>query len=69
MNLRRHIARMLAWWRSVHPDRTLEQALPAYREAAKNERRARARNDARGIGRAVAAKQAALHADLAGRAG
>ena len=66
MTLRRHIARLLSWWRSEHPDRTLEYALPAYAEAVRRERRARARNDSRGIGAAVAAKRAALHADMRG---
>jgi len=68
MNLRRHIARLLSWWRSEHPDRTLEHALPAYAEAVRRERRARARNDSRGIGRASKAKCEALHAALAGKA-
>jgi len=66
MTLRAHLARIFRWWSSAHPDRTLEQAIPAYAEAVRHERRARQRNDARGIGRAVAAKRAALHADLAG---
>lgn len=65
MTLRRHIARIRSWWRTVHPDRTLE-AIPAYREAATSERRARQRNDSRGIGSALKAKRAALHADMAG---
>jgi hypothetical protein len=66
MTLRRHIARVLSWWNRQHPSRALERAIPAYREAAQRERRARQRNDARSIGRAVAAKRAALHADMRG---
>lgn len=66
MTLRRHIARVLAWWNRQHPDRALETAIPAYREAVQRERRARARNDARGIGAARRAKQAAILNDLRG---
>lgn len=62
----RTIRRIITWWNSLHPDRALERAIPAFAEAARRERRARARNDSRGIGRAVAAKRAALHADMRG---
>ena len=66
MTLRAHLSRILNWWNRQHPSRALERAIPAYREAVQRERRARQRNDARGIGRAVTAKRAALHAHLAG---
>lgn len=66
MTLRRHIARVLLWWSRQHPSRALEQAIPAFAEAARRERRARARNDARGIGAARRAKREAIHADLRG---
>lgn len=66
MTLRAHLARIFRWWSSAHPDRTLEQAIPAYAEAARRERRARQRNDARGIGAARRAKCEALHADMRG---
>lgn len=64
--MNRTIRRILTWWNSLHPDRALERALPAWAEAARRERRARARNCTREIGRAVAAKQAALHANMRG---
>lgn len=66
MTLRRHIARVLSWWNRQHPSRALERAIPAFAEAARRERRARARNDARGIGAARRAKQAAILNDLRG---
>jgi hypothetical protein len=67
MTLRRHLSRIANWWRSVHPSKALERAIPAYRDAAGRERRARQRNDTRSIGQAVAARKAALHAALRGR--
>lgn len=67
MNLRRQISLLLSWWRSVHPSKALERAIPAYRDAVGRERRARQRNDTKSIGRAVAARKAALHAALRGQ--
>lgn len=66
MTLRAHLSRILNWWNRQHPSKELERALPAFAEAARRERRARARNDARGIGQARKAKQAAILNDLRG---
>lgn len=61
----RMIKSALAWWRHVHPDRTLER-IPAYREAAEAERRALAHRRTRDLGRARRAKRGALHGDMRG---
>lgn len=63
----RIIREISKWWRRAHPSRTLE-ALPAYRDAVRREKRARQRNDTRAIGRARRARQTALHDNLRGRA-
>lgn len=60
----RHIC---AWWRHVHPDRTLERAIPGYARAAQAERRARATGCTQELHRAREAKQRAVHRALAGR--
>lgn len=65
MTLRAHLARIFNWWHRQHPDRTLE-AIPAYAEAARHERLAKARNDMKALGRAREAKRAALHSNMAG---
>jgi hypothetical protein len=64
----RTIRRIITWWNSLHPDRALERAIPAFAEAARRERRARARNCTQEIGAALEAKREAVHAALAGKA-
>lgn len=65
MTLRQHIAVLRTWWRSIHPSHALE-AIPAYRDAARRERRARQRNDMKAIGQARRAMREAIHADMRG---
>lgn len=66
MTFRSHLSRIFNWWHRQHPDRTLE-AIPAYADAARRERIAKARNDTKALGRAREAKKAALHSNMAGQ--
>lgn len=61
----RSIAR---WWRTIHPDRTLER-IPAYRAAAEAERRALAHRRTQELHRARRAKREAVHGALRGFGG
>jgi hypothetical protein len=67
-NMNRVIARILHWWHSAHPDRTLERVSIAYADAVRREDLARRRNDCQAIGRAKRARKDALHSALRGGA-
>lgn len=62
----RIIRSITSWWRTVHPDRTLER-IPAYRAAAEAERRALARRNTRELHKARVAKERAVRGALAGK--
>lgn len=59
--MNRWIRSIVSYWLRAHPPCA---RIPAWKAAQEAERRARQRNNTRGIGRALAAKRAALHADL-----